>query len=133
MTHDDDATMAEEIAKLEAECHKAVLAIADARCVREVGALEDPDVPDRLRAIAHSKVPALGRLRRLRDNRVEEIVKNQLDAIRAEYNELVASREFDRIKAGDWFVLRANYPDLYAKSLREATLIFERKRQQRKR
>jgi hypothetical protein len=128
MTHDDEATIAEELAKLDAECHKAVLAIADARCVREVAALEDPEVPHHLIALAHSKVPALGRLRRLRDNRVEEIVKNQLNAIRAEYNELVASREFDRIKAGDWYVLRANYPDLYAKSMREATLIFERKR-----
>ena len=128
MTHDDEATIAEELAKLDAECHKAVLAIADARCVREVAALEDPDVPHHLIALAHSKVPALGRLRRLRDNRIEEIVKNQLNAIRAEYNELVASREFDRIKAGDWYVLRANYPDLYAKSIREAALIFERKR-----
>ena len=128
MTHDDEAAIAEELAKLDAECHKAVLAIADARCVREVAALEDPEVPHHLIALAHSKVPALGRLRRLRDNRVEEIVKNQLNAIRAEYNELVASREFDRIKAGDWYVLRANYPDLYAKSMREATLIFERKR-----
>jgi hypothetical protein len=43
----------------------------------------------------------------------------------------VASREFDRIKAGDWYVLRANYPDLYGKSLREATLILERKRKRK--
>ena len=132
MTDDDEATVAEELARLEAECHKAVLAIADARCVREVAALEDPDVSHHLRGIAHSKVPALGRLRRLRDNRIEEIVKNQLSMLRTEHNELVASREFDRIKAGDWYVLRANYPDLYGKSVREATLILERKRQQRK-
>jgi hypothetical protein len=130
MAH-DESPMAEELAKLEAECQKAMRAIEDARNVREVAALEDVDVPHHLRAIAHSKVPALGRLRRLRDNRVEEIVKNQLDAMRAEPNELVASREFDRIKAGDWYVLRANYPDLYGKSLREATLILERKRKRK--
>jgi hypothetical protein len=128
MAHDDESTMAEALAKLEAECHKAVLAIADARNVREVAALEDVDVPHHLRGVAYSKVPALGRLRRLRDNRVEEIVKNQLDALRAQPNELLASREFDRIKASDWYALRANYPDLYGKSLREATLILERKR-----
>jgi hypothetical protein len=128
MTHDDESAMAEELAKLEAECHKAVLAIADARNVREVVALDDVDVPHHLRGVAHSKVPALGRLRRLRDNRVEELVKHQLDMLRAQPNELLASREFDRIKAGDWFALRANYPDLYGKSVREATLILERKR-----
>jgi len=131
MAHEDESLIAEALAKLEAECQKAVRAIADARNVREVGALEDVDVPHHLRGIAHSKVPALGRLRRLRDNRVEEIVKHQLDALRAEPNELVASREFDRIKAGDWYVLRANYPDLYGKSLREATLILERKRKRK--
>jgi hypothetical protein len=108
-----------------------MLAISDARTVREVTQLEDIDVPHHLRAIVHSKVPALGRLRKLKDNRVEEIVKHQLHTINVERNELVASREFDRIKAGDWYVLRSNYPDLYAKSLREATFILERKRQRK--
>ena len=36
--------------------------------------------------------------------------------------------EKDRIKAGDWHVLRSYYPDLYAKAFREANLIIERKR-----
>ena len=121
----------EELAALEAACQKAIRAISDARSVREVSSLEEVEVPHHLRAMAHSKVPALGRLRRLKDNRVEEIVHNQLHAIRFERNELVASREFDRIKAGDWYVLRANYPELYAKSLREANLILERKRQRK--
>ena len=92
----------EELAALEAACQKAIRAISDARSVREVSSLEEVEVPHHLRAMAHSKVPALGRLRRLKDNRVEEIVPNQLHAIRIERNELVASREFDRIKAGDW-------------------------------
>lgn len=121
----------EELAELDAACQKAMRDISDARTVREVAALEEVEIPHHLRAMAHSKVPALGRLRRLRDNRVEEIVQNQLHAIRIERNELVATREFDRIKAGDWYVLRANYPELYAKSLREAALILERKRQRK--
>lgn len=133
MAHDDEASpLAEDLARLEGECQKAARAIADARSVREVVAVEEVEVPHHLQGIAYAKVPTLGRLRRLRDMRVEEIVKHQLSTIEIERNELVASREFDRIKAGDWYALRANYPDLYAKSLREATLIFERK-QKRKR
>jgi hypothetical protein len=129
MTRDDiPAALAGELAELEKQCQKAARAIADARSVREVVAVEEVEVPHHLRAVAYSKVPALGRLKRLRDTRVEEIVRHQLDSIRMERNELVASREFDRIKAGDWYVLRANYPELYAKSLREANLILERKR-----
>jgi hypothetical protein len=124
-------TVEEELAALEAACKDAIRNISDARTVREVVQLEDIDVPHHLRAIAHSKVPALGRLRKLKDNRVEEIVKHQLHTINVERNELVASREFDRIKAGDWYVLRSNYPELYAKSLREATFILERKRQRK--
>lgn len=131
MAHDDESLIAEELAKLEAECQKTAKAIADARSVREVTAVDDVDVPHHLRAIAHSKVPSLGRLRRMKDMRIEEIVRNQLSAIQLERNELVASREFDRIKAGDWYILRASYPDLYVKSLREATLILERKRQRK--
>ena len=127
----EEKSIEEELAGLEAACKKAMLAISDARTVREVTQLEDIEVPHHLRAIVHSKVPALGRLRKLKDNRVEEIVKHQLHTITVERNELVASREFDRIKAGDWYVLRSNYPDLYAKSLREATFILERKRQRK--
>jgi hypothetical protein len=124
-------TVEEEIAQLDEACKKAMRDISDARSVREVAQLEDVEVPHHLRAIVHSKVPALGRLRKLRDNRVEEIVQHQLHTIRIERNEIVASREFDRIKAGDWYVLRSNYPELYAKSLREGTLILERKRQRK--
>lgn len=124
-------TIEEEIAQLEEACKKAMRAISDARSVREVAQLEDVEVPQHLRAMVHAKVPGLGRLRKLKDNRIEEIVKHQLHTLTIERNELVASREFDRIKAGDWYVLRANYPDLYAKSLREATFILERKRQRK--
>lgn len=129
MAHDDGAGgLAAELAELEKKCQQAARALAEARSVREALAVEEVEVPHHLRAVAYSKVPALGRLKRLRDTRVEEIVRHQLDRIRMERNELVASREFDRIKAGDWYALRANYPELYAKSLREANLILERKR-----
>ncbi|OGA54687.1 MAG: hypothetical protein A3F74_06250 [Betaproteobacteria bacterium RIFCSPLOWO2_12_FULL_62_58] len=129
MAHDDESSpFAEELAKLEGACHKTAQAIADARSVREVAALDDVEVPPHLQAIAYAKVPSLGGLRRRRDMRVEEIVKHQLSGIELERSDLVASREFDRIKAGDWYVLRANYPELYAKALREGNLILERKR-----
>jgi hypothetical protein len=121
----------EELAALDAACQKAMRSIADARTVREVTTLDDVEVPHHLRAIAYSKVPALGRLRRLRDNRVEEIVQHQLHSLRVQGNDLVASREFDRIRASDWYVLRSNYPELYVRSLREANLILERKRQRK--
>jgi hypothetical protein len=129
MAHEPESPkLAEELAKLEDECRKAALGIADARSVRETVALAEVDVPHHLREIARLRVPTLQRMGRLRDKRVEEVVKNQLSSIMLEQNELVASREFDRIKAVDWHVLRAEYPDLYGKALREANLILERKR-----
>lgn len=124
----EPASLADELAQLEKECQKAAQAIADARNVREVVAVEEVEVPQHLQTIAYARVPTLGRLRRMRDTRVEEIVRHQLGSLQIERNEVVASREFDRVKAGDWYALRANYPDLYAKSLREANLILERKR-----
>ena len=85
------------------------------------------DVPHHLRVIADAKVPALRRLLRRRDLRVEEIVKDQLEWLSRERNEMLASREFGRLKATDWSMLQANYPDLYWNTLREAKLILERK------
>ena len=129
MAHEPDSSaLTEEIAKLEDLCQKTAQAITSARSVREAVALADVEVPHHLRAIARVKVPSLGRLARQRDLRVEEIVKDQLSSLTFERSDIVASREFDRIKAVDWHVLRVNYPDLYAKALREANLILERKR-----
>jgi hypothetical protein len=128
MAHEPESPeLAEELAKLEEVCRKAAKEIADSRSVRETVAFAEVDVPHHLREIARLRVPTLQRMGRLRDNRVEEVVKNQLSSINLEPNDLVASREFDRIKAIDWHVLRAEYPDLYGKALREANLIIERK------
>ena len=117
-----------ELAALEEVCRKAAQNIANSRSVRETVDVAEVDVPHHLRAMAHSRVPTLSRLPRIRDQRVEEIVKRQLTSLTLERNDLVASREFDRIKATDWHILRVSYPDLYAKSLREANQIIERKR-----
>ena len=129
MAHDPRSTsIDEELAKLEEACQRTAQSIANSRSVRETVALAEVDVPHHLRSLARIRVPSLQRLGHARDRRVEEIVKEQLSSLNLERNELVASREFDRVKAVDWHVLRVNYPDLYAKSLREANLILERKR-----
>ncbi len=121
-------TIEEELAALEETCRTVTLAISNARTIRETVEAAEIEVPHHLLAIARSKVPSLGRLTRVRDLKVEDIVKDQLSSLQAEYSEIVASREFDRYKASDWHILRSYYPDLYAKSFREANLILDRKR-----
>ena len=116
-----------ELAKLEHVCQTAAQAITSSRTVREAVTAAEVDVPHHLRDMARTRVPALGRLKRSRDRRVEDIVRDQLDAISREYNNLVASREFDRLKAVDWSALRELYPEIYARALREGKLIIERK------
>ena len=127
-TKPEPPTIEEELAKLEEECRKVAVAISDSRSVRETVERAEIEVPHHLQSIARAKVPTLGRLARVRDLRVEDIVKDQLSSLQIQHSEIVASRELDRLKAGDWHVLRANYPDLYAKAFREANLILERKR-----
>ncbi|MBI2752548.1 MAG: hypothetical protein HYX46_03395 [Betaproteobacteria bacterium] len=122
------SSLAEDLAKLEEECRKVAQANACSRSVRETVELAEVEVPHHLQALAHAKVPTLGRLARVRDLRVEDLVKDQLSSLSIQHSEIVASRELDRLKASDWHVLRANYPDLYAKAFREANLILERKR-----
>ena len=121
-------TVEEELAKLEEDCRKVTLAISNARTIRETVEASEIEVPHHLQAIARAKVPSLGRIAKTRDLKVEDIVREQLMMLTQEYSEIVATREFDRIKAGVWHVLRQNFPDLYAKAFREANLIIERKR-----
>jgi hypothetical protein len=119
--------LVKELAELEYVCWRAAQNIADAISVREAVEVAEVEVPHHLQAIAYSAVPTLSQLGRMRDQRVEELVKKQLSSLSLERNYLVAAREFDRIKATDWHILRVNYPDLYATSLRDANLIMERK------
>jgi hypothetical protein len=125
-------TIEEELVKLEEDCRKVTLAISNARTIRETVEASEIEVPHHLQAIARSKVPSLGRIAKVCALKVEDIVREQLMMLTQEFSEIVASREFDRMKAGDWHVLRSNYPDLYAKSFREANLIMERKRKTRR-
>lgn len=128
MTEHDESAIAEELAKLEDTCKQAGQALASSRSVREAYEAGEVDVPHHLRAIVRVKVPTYGRLARSRDMRIEEIVREQLASFQRAHSDFAASREFDRVKAVDWYVLRANYPDLYSKSVREANLIIERKK-----
>jgi hypothetical protein len=128
MAKPEPLTLEQELEKLEEDCRKVTLAIANARTIRETVECSELEVPHHLQAIARSKVPSLGRLARVCEMKVEDIVREQLMKLTQEYSEIVASREFDRMKAGDWHVLRSNYPDLYAKAFREGNLIMERKR-----
>ena len=126
--HNESSSIAEELAKLEEVCQRAAQAIKSSRNVRETLQAADVSVPHHLKAEASTQVPTFGRLGHMRDKRVEEVVQEQLSSLLLEHTEFVASRELDRLKAVDWFALRAGYPDLYSKSLKEANLILERKR-----
>ena len=132
MAKPEPLTLEQELAKLEEECRKVTLAISNARTIRETVEVSELEVPHHLQAIARSKVPSLGRLARVCEMKVEDIVREQLSGLAQEYSEMVAQRDLDRMKASDWQVLRSNYPDLYAKSFREANLILERKRKTRR-
>ena len=127
-----ELTLEQELEKLEEDCRKVTLAISNARTIRETVEVSELEVPHHLQAIARSKVPSLGRLARVCEMKVEDIVREQLMSLTNQHSDIVAGREFDRMKAGDWHVLRSNFPDLYAKAFREGNLIMERKRKMKR-
>lgn len=131
MADHDESALEEELAKFEETCKQAGQALASSRSVREAFEAGEVDVPHHLRAVVRVKVPAYGRLARARDRRIEEVVKDQLSSLQRAHSDFAATREFDRMKAVDWYILRANYPELYSKSMREANLIIERKKAKR--
>lgn len=125
--NDESSSIAKELSNLKKICKRAMVDISSSRNVRETLEIADVGVPNHLRAIVSTQLPALQRLSRLRDIRVEEVVKGQIDLLSREHCEFVASREFDHLKATDWPMLWENYPELYWKALREANLIINRK------
>jgi len=118
----------DELAALEQVCAQAIRALSTTRTVRETLEVADVSVPRHLISIARGKVYSLSKLPRVRDLRVEEVVKDQLSSILQEHSEYAAGREFDRLKATDWSFLRGGYQDLYAKAMHEANLIIAHKR-----
>lgn len=116
-----------DLLALEEACSLAVREISSARSVRETLELADVTVPHHLKSIARGMVHSLARLPRVRDLRVDEVVKSQLASLAHERSDFTASREFDRLRACDWTFLRAGYPDLFSKAMREAQCIIERK------
>ncbi len=128
---DTSSSIAKELSKLEKICKSAIADLSSSHSVRETLELADVGVPQHLREIAKTQLPILARLSRLRDIRVEEVVMEQLDYLSRERSEFLASREFDRLKASDWPMLLQNYPELFRKSVKEASLIFERKRKRK--
>ena len=112
---------------LEEACALAAHEMSASRTVRETLELADVTVPHHLKSIARGKVHSLARLPRVRDLRVDEVVKSQIESLTHERSDFTASREFDRLRACDWTFLRASYPDLFSKAMREAQCIIERK------
>lgn len=127
-TQNDSDSIEKDLVKLEDACSQAGRGMSSSHSVRETMELAEVSVPHHLQSIARERVHSLSRLPRVRDMRVEEVVKNQLSSLTMERSESTASREYDRIKASDWSYLRSGYPDLYNKAVREGALIIERKR-----
>jgi hypothetical protein len=121
-------TIDEELEALEESISQVIRELSSTRTVRETIQLAEVTVPHHLQSVARGKVHSLGRLPRVRDMRIEEVVKDQLAALAIERSEPAASREFDRLKATDWSMIRSEYADLYSKSIREGNLIIQRKR-----
>ena len=112
-----------ELAALENACAKAARELECSRSVRETVELAKVFVPHHLKSLARGKVRTLARLPSVRDQRVEEVVKEQLDGLARERSEFAAGRALDRLRACDWTYLRSINPELYTKAMREAQYI----------
>ena len=124
---DQAPTLDDELTALEEACAQAARELACTRSIRETIELAEVSVPHHLKALARGKVHTLARLPRVRDMRVDEVVKQQLDGLMRERSDFTASREFDRLRACDWTFLRSINPELYVKAMRQAQIIIEQK------
>lgn len=126
------ATDPEVLKAFEAVCENAARTVRQAGTMREAMEASQVTEPTALQGIGRL-LPGYRRLLKALDNRLDELLMNQLEAASRirEWNSL--ERELDRLKVREWYVLRSEYPELYSKGVAHAAQLMRRMEGQRRR
>ena len=126
------STNHEALKAFEAVCENAARTVRQAGTMREAMEASQVTEPTALQGIGRL-MPGYRRLLKALDNRLDELLANQLEVASRirEWNSL--EREIDRLKVHEWYVLRSEYPELYSKGIAHAAQLMRRLEGQRRR
>ena len=126
------ATDPEVLKAFEAVCENAARAVRQAGTMREAMECSKVTEPTALQGIGRL-MPGYRRLLKALDNRLDELLTNQLEAASRIRDWSGLDRELDRLKVREWYVLRSEYPELYSKGVAQAAQLMRRMEGQRRR
>ncbi|HVB49804.1 MAG TPA: hypothetical protein VNF69_15590 [Burkholderiales bacterium] len=115
----------ETLKAFEGACESASRSVRQAGSMREAIEVSAVTEPHDLQGIGRM-LPGYRRVLRALANRLGELLVSQLEVasrIREPYN---LERELDHLKVHEWYVLRTDYPELYAKGITEAAQLRRR-------
>ncbi|HXZ53824.1 MAG TPA: hypothetical protein VEH51_17680 [Burkholderiales bacterium] len=107
-------------------CGKASWEVRHLTSMRQAIQAADVKVPGELRGAGSSSLVGRRRLTRTLCNRLDELLRLQLEDASRIRDHYMLERELDRLKSREWYVLRGEYPDLYTKALKESTALLRR-------
>jgi len=126
------STDPETLKAFESVCENAARAVRQAGTMREAMEASQVSEPTALQGIGRL-LPGYRRLLKALDNRLDELLTNQLEAASRIRDWSGLDRERDRLKVREWYVLRSEYPELYSKGVAHAAQLMRRMEGQRRR
>ena len=125
MSSDSEKILA-ALKAFEEVCGKASREVRSLTSMRQAMDAAKVKLPGELRGAGPGPLMGYRRLARTLANRLDDLLRLQLEDAARIRDHWMLERELDRLKVREWYVLRAEYPELYTKAMKESSLLLRR-------
>jgi len=125
MSSDSEKILA-ALKAFEEVCGKALREVRHLTSMRQAMDAAKVKLPGELRGAGHGPLIGYRRLARALSNRLDELLRLQLEDASRIRDHWLLEREIDRLKSREWYALRGEYPELYTKALKESSVLLHR-------
>jgi len=125
MSSDSEKILA-ALKAFEEVCGKASREVRSLTSMRQAMDAAKVKLPGELRGAGPGPLMGYRRLARTLANRLDDLLRLQLEDAARIRDHWMLERELDRLKVREWYVLRTEYPELYTKAMKESSLLLRR-------
>jgi len=125
MSSDSEKILA-ALKAFEEVCGKASREVRSLTSMRQAMDAAKVKLPGELRGAGPGPLMGYRRLARTLANRLDDLLRLQLEDAARIRDHWMLERELDRLKVREWYVLRTEYPELYTKALKESSALLRR-------
>ena len=125
MSSDSEKILA-ALKAFEEVCGKASREVRQLTSMRQAMDAARVKLPGELRGAGPGPLIGFRRLARTLSNRLDDLLRQQLEDAARIRDHWLLERELDRLKVREWYVLRTEYPELYTKAMKESSALLRR-------